>query len=449
MELLGAIQNALKGKGGFTLYQQNTRIPPPKPGLFSAHKKQPVLWPLGNDAKSLWAFLAALGDGVIPLVFPKNWPLKKQDRLRKAFPGFGFFNGKTIDPSPVPVTVDKDFLFAILTSGSTGIPKAVAAREEQVVVSIRAMEEAQGLSKIKSTATVIPLAYAYAMNNQLLWAVLNGRKVTALGSLAMAADALGHIHTSRTEMVCMVASQAEHLKQIGADTDLAIPHVRIVNFGGSPFPVNHFPALQTLFPNARFFNNYGCTEALPRLTVTRVRNENHSVTDVGCPIPGLELRIKPPAPGPIQFKGPSTSLGYLETDGNVTPHGKWIDSGDAGFMEGNRLQLLGRRDQISTINGERISLMEIETLLLTFPFKRALVWCEKDSNGQRILGVVSGNTPVEKRQLGRWLKENVYRPAWPSAIYQAHPWPQLNNGKTDRVTLKSLALSGQLPAIWS
>ena len=43
-----------------------------------------------------------------------------------------------------------------------------------------------------------------------------------------------------------------------------------------------------LFPNARVFNNYGCAEAMPRLTVRPVKEGEEGV-GIGNPLPGVEL----------------------------------------------------------------------------------------------------------------------------------------------------------------
>ena len=66
--------------------------------------------------------------------------------------------------------------------------------------------------------------------------------------------------------------------------------MKIINFAGGRFPYQELQSIQQIFPNAEIFNNYGCTEAVPRLTVTSSTNMS-AHNDIGRPLEGVELRV--------------------------------------------------------------------------------------------------------------------------------------------------------------
>jgi acyl-coenzyme A synthetase/AMP-(fatty) acid ligase len=223
--------------------------------------------------------------------------------------------------------------------------------------------------------------------------------------------------------------------------------VRVVNFAGAPFPLEVFDELRGLFPRARFFNNYGCTEAMPRIAIGQVQRKDQSPTIVGPSIDTIQVRIKGDQIGPVQFRGPSTALGTINDALVLESFPDWIDSGDDGKLdeEGN-LHILGRHDQVLKVDGERISLVEIEQKLIGFGAKQAQAW--KSDRAEHVIAAVRGLTKTDAAALRSFLRKELPRAAWPREVYILGTWPMLESGKTDRKLIQQQVAASALERLW-
>src|ERR1035441_6572038 len=88
-------------------------------------------------------------------------------------------------------------------------------------------------------------------------------------------------------MICLVGAQVPLLAQYYEDH--SFPGVIRVHFAGGRFPQERLDEVRRLFPQAAIFNNYGCAEAMPRLTLRRA--EAATVAHhIGWPLPGVEMQ---------------------------------------------------------------------------------------------------------------------------------------------------------------
>lgn len=118
---------------------------------------------------------------------------------------------------------------------------------------------------------------------------------------------------------------------------------------------------------------YGLTEAGP--VVSFNSPEANDPASVGPPMQTMEVRL---IDGEIQVRGPSVSNGYWNhpqaTREAFTLDG-WFRTGDMGRLEGDRLYLTGRRqDIIALTTGDKVSPAELEAAIVHDPmFDSALV----------------------------------------------------------------------------
>lgn len=404
---------------------------------------------MNNDAAAVRHLIAAIAAGVIPILIPPRTPEHKLAGLRADYPHFGMFDGRSPIAADRPADIDAGIFLCLMTSGSTGKPKLVAATDSSLIAGIAAIHGAQRLDPIRSTGVILPLAYSFAFVNQLLWAICRERRLVLLPGLLDPASTFALIAEERVEMICMVAVQIQALRKLDFGAKTAGDSVKILNFAGAPFPISHYDLIRSLFPAARIYNNYGCTEAMPRLTVCEMASADAPVTRVGKPIEGVTLRINgDPAGGPIEFAGASSSLGLLRADGRVEPHPDWIASGDLGRIDANGdLHVLGRHDQVIKLAGERISLMEIEQSLQAEPLLDCVAWADATTSEPRLLAVVAAPRAPRGPDLTRLLRERLPRSMWPAELYWVREMPLLPNGKIDRLDVRRRAIEGGLQCL--
>lgn len=449
MSLRLALDSILRGRSHFSLQHEAGSLAVIEPADFGAQAGRLVLWPMSNERRCVRRLFEALVAGVVPVIMPRGMPPKRLAQIRADHPRFGFFDGNSIVPPAAPAVADERLFLVLLTTGSTGTPKLVGAEEGALMAGITAIHHAQNLSSVASTGVLLPFAYSFALVNQLLWAVLFERQVVVLPGLLNPAATIDSLRRRQVAMICLVAYQIQMLAALGFDAKHGVDTIEVVNFAGAPFPTASYNRIRDLFPSARIYNNYGCAEALPRLTVCPVLGPNHPATLVGEPIDTVTLRIGGEDPiGPVEFQGTSVSLGFVRPDGGIEPHATWIPSGDLGRVVDGRLHVLGRHDQIVKVGGERFSLIEIEQALLAAGFTNAMAWQDTGASERGIVAIVSGGRPLADGELVRHLRNRLPQAIWPRRIYRRDDWPVLPNGKTDRTGLKSMAVAEQLPRIF-
>ena len=364
----------------------------------------------------------------------------------------------TVRHNPIPTPHPRSVWdLALGTSGSTGEARIVATTCDRVVQGIRAIHSSQGLERIESTGIVLPLHYSFAFVNQLLWSFWSGRRCVFTGGLRNPVQTLEALRDSGVEMTCLVAEQVRALVGVGIDPErFALPDMRVVNFAGSPFPFDVLPFLGRLFPNARFTNNYGCTEAFPRISSRSVRvDAPGEFQDVGLPIGSVDVSIRDDQGdlvptgevGWIHVGGASTATGLVDGDGNLAPfpeHGP--RSGDLGYLGvDGRLHLVGRADGIVKIAGERISVANVEGVLreLEGVLDATVAPCSGGAFGMELRAALVCVGPPDRKRLIEHLRDRLPNHARPRRILLLEGLPRLPSGKTDLARLREFLEMGE------
>lgn len=427
----------------------------------------PVFLPLGNRIDLVARFLGFLAAGLRPVILPARVPPAELAILLDSFPVVplhsperGFVDGNG-EPRPVRSVAD-EYTMVLPTSGSTGVPRLIVGKGERVAACVEAIAESQGLAGLSSTGAILPAHFSYCLVNQVMWSLLTGAKLVLTGGIALPGPTLELLRRERAAFVCVVAQQMRVLRSLGfATAEYAMPDVRVVNCAGGPFAFDSWKALQVLFPKARFNNNYGCTEAFPRVSARQVLGGDEPISDVGTPIRGLEVwvaddegrRVGTGVVGRIWCRGVTTGVGTLRADGSVEP---WsvdgsFPSGDHGAWESDgHLHVYGRADQIINVGGERVSLIKIESIMRRCPgVEDAVATGIREETGEQWpLVILNAPAPPSRESLRAHLLLHLSRGAWPQRIHWAASWPLLPSDKPDRKRVIAQATNGELPVIW-
>jgi len=445
LHLHRALETAVKAKGHFTVVSDQPVHRQPWLDWYAPYDRSIVFWPLRNTPTDIHRFLSALYCGVVPVMTAANMPKLRYQELRQRYPNWGYLDEQGRICGEAISKANKEVLFVASTSGSTGDPKFFAANYSNIKASVSSIHQAQQLDHVKSTGVWLPLYYSFALINQLFWSVLYKKTLVLLPGMRQPADSFAKMRETKTEMICWVNSQARVIKQLGFSAEDALPDVKQVNFGGAPFPMQYVDYLKILFPNAELVNNYGCTEALSRMSMCRVKDGDQDITWVGKPIRCVKMRIQEGTEtGKLEFSGESRTPGEMQNDGSILPYDEWVGTGDTGKIVNGEIYVHGRYDQIFNAGGERLSLMEIENVLLKIPtVENALVWTFTPHEGEEApLAVIHGATLPSAEELDSHLRNYLSPRAWPTKIYIADEWPLTDRGKTDRVRIKEKTEKG-------
>lgn len=356
-----------------------------------------------NSPEMLLAFLALWQCGA--RVLPLN-PQLPESLLEQLLPdltishGLAFGSPLTIaDINPLTLVKGEHFKIAwqpsryasmTLTSGSTGLPKAAVHTCNAHLASAAGVLAVMNYGVHDSWLLSLPLFHVSGQG--ILWRWLLAGGCLVVRDLHPLSDALqGCTHAS------LVPTQLWRLLE--QSQPLAL---REVLLGGAAIPVELTQAAQEKGINC--WCGYGLTELASTVCAKRA----DGLPDVGEALPGREVSI---VDEEVWIRASSLASGYWKA-GKVllllNSEG-WFATRDRGVLNGKRLTIIGRLDNLFFSGGEGIQPEEVEHIIEKHPaVKQAFVVPINDAEfGQRPVAVVEADTDFDITTLADWLEGKI------------------------------------------
>jgi acyl-coenzyme A synthetase/AMP-(fatty) acid ligase len=326
---------------------------------------------------------------------------------------------------------------AILTSGSTGLPKLIIgekARSERLAETLHVLQHNE---QAEDTILALPLSYSFAFVNQCVWATIMNRPAIPTGGFADLQEFETTLKAAKASMLCLVGVQATLL--VDAFGDRTYHGITNLHFAGGRFPQSLIPSLRQMFPNAYITNNYGCAEAMPRLAL-REATEKHEGANVGWALPGIEMRSDDESR--ILFRSQYGAVAIVES-ANLSRFDSdtWIPSGDHGVREADESWLLhGRANEVFKRHGEKVSIPSILETVTGVWHGEATTYQDLDRAGESGYVLVLAPAPPRPklRELLEQLRTRHPRAQWPLRIEACESLPRLANGKIATAEIATL-----------
>jgi acyl-CoA synthetase (AMP-forming)/AMP-acid ligase II len=251
------------------------------------------------------------------------------------------------------------------------------------------------------------------------------------------------------ETFCGVPSTFYALGILHPMAPFAMPTIRVVCSAGAAMDQSRLDVIRKIFPNARIFNNYGMTEAAPRISYVRDDDARFLEGTCGRPMRGVEVRVVDPVThqplpekqtGMIVVRGPNITAGYLndeeQTQKAFTADG-FLISGDLGYLDQGYLYIRGRQDDVFNVGGEKVSPIEIERALLELePVEACAVAGFRDERrGMVPIAFVKLRRPTARRELTTALKGKLTTAKIPPRFFEVRSFPMTANAKLQRRAL--------------
>jgi long-chain acyl-CoA synthetase len=331
-----------------------------------------------------------------------------------------------------------DCRLIVFTSGSTGNPKAVQLSSANLEANIQAVSESLSFANAPQQNLFLSLSYSYGLFGQLFPALRLGVPTKFLTKFA---DARTEFSEGRgAGMWSGVPSHWEALLRVTTPEQcVGVTHVISA---GAALPLSLRERLRAHFTNATIYNNYGLTEASPRVLSFSSKHPRFFEGDtVGYPVKGIEIREGDA--GELLVRGPQVMLGYLgdpiETAKKIQDG--WMKSGDVvGIDPEGLVHIMGRLDDLFNIGGERVSPLEIDAALSRLPgVKEGAVLVEKHPiyGSQLVAFLVGENLPAKKAILEE-LRKNLSGHKIPLEYLSVAALPRTPNGKLRRPDLAAM-----------
>lgn len=178
-----------------------------------------------------------------------------------------------------------------------------------------------------------------------------------------------------------------------------------------------------------------------------------SETSGGCvydgrPLPGVRVHVDArdnDDAGPVSLSGPVLARGYRERPeltAGAFPGG-WFRTGDVGRWRDDRLEILGRADDMIITGGQNVPPALVERVLVTVPGVReaCVLGVPDDEWGEAVVAAVvpvDGQRPPSPDELRAAVRAQAGRAATPRRIVFLPELPLRGPGKPDRAALRGL-----------
>jgi amino acid adenylation domain-containing protein len=358
-------------------------------------------------------------------------------------------------PPPGP----QDLAYVIYTSGSTGRPKGVAVPHgglANYLVWAGALYHTTGGGSVLHSSLSFDLTVT-----SLFLPLLSGEPVLAVPD-EQPLPQLAALLTDPRREPAMVKLTPSHLRALRGEAAEAGPADAVAAFviGGEVLPADLVAAWRLLAPRARFFNEYGPTEAVVGCCVHEATEgtDTGGAVPIGVPVDNTELyvldragnQVRPGTLGELYIGGSQVVRGYLNRPAltadrfvpdpfSGVPGSRLYRTGDlVRYLPDGALELIGRTDDQVKIRGQRVETGEIEFALRSCagvadavvvaggaPGAAALV-------GYYVAEAEPGPSPDELRDA---LAEILPRHMVPAVVMPLGVMPLTENGKVDRAAL--------------
>ena len=331
---------------------------------------------------------------------------------------------------------------AVLTSGTTGVPRAALLSH----AALAASAQAWSASLPPATGWLLCLGLAHVAGIGVTWRaagagvplhVVAPFDPSAVLAALAAPDAPSH--------VSLVPAQLGRLLD-AAPGGRPPGALRAVLLGGAPIP----PDLVRRATAAGWpvVTTYGLTEAGSGVTALPADEVAAFPDSAGRPLPGVAVRIAEPGPdgvGEIQVRTPAAFDGYLGRDADTaaafTPDG-WLRTGDLGRLDAAaRLFVADRRADLVVSGGENVYPAEVESVLEAHPAvaeagvagRPHATW-----GAVPVAGIVlrAGADDPGDAALRSWCRERLASYRVPAAFVRLDALPRTAAGKLRRAELR-------------
>ncbi len=352
--------------------------------------------------------------------------------------------------------IDTDPIYIVFTSGSTGVPKGVAACHRSVIDYIEQLSETLEFDEDTVFGNQTPLYFDACLKE--LYPTLKFGATTYLiprNLFSFPIQLVEFMNEHKINTICWVVSALTMISAFNTFKTITPQFLRTIAFGSEVFPIKQFKKWREVLPEAKFTNLYGPTEGTGMCCYYKVNRdfEADEVIPIGGPFKNTEIilltekdeRAGEGEVGEICIRGTSLTLGYYnnwEKTGEVfvqNPLNKAYPeliyrTGDLGkYNEYKELVFVSRKDYQIKHMGHRIELGEIEVNVNMLEEVKIAGCIYDDKKGRIVLYYVGS---IEEKELATVLKDKLPRYMIPNNIIRLEQMPFTANGKIDRVTLK-------------
>lgn len=435
----------------------------------------PVIMPKSPEFPS--AILACLKTGAAHVPFDTDWPIERtqtlladlepkaiivdhEKRLRSiSYQCQVLSLEKPISPQPYLSDYAYDpeaLMYGIYTSGTTGKPKCTLNKQIGVLNRFADMTArfggGLGHNILFSSRQSFDVSFW-----QMFWPLTIGAKVVIPVEQKGfdPVEFIDLISQQNINLVDQVPSVFNLLVESLEQNQGNLPNLKNLQqilIGGEVISAEHVHKFMDMYPDVQIYNTYGPTETamgtlfhpitrtspLPiplgkpmRNVTAAILNEKNELAAIGQT---GELCLGGACVGAGYHNLPEkTSTVFIKNPVSRLPTNSLYRTGDmAYYLPSGEIQFAGRRDDQIKLNGIRIELGEVQSLLTSIEgVHRALVTLQKNHGKQELVAYYSGEAGLNQREIKQKLSFKLPQYMVPHQLVKLSEWPLLPTGKLD------------------
>lgn len=357
------------------------------------HKRALIFVLAKNNAGAAVGYLAALSDGVVPLmlgesmdrellkhlieIYEPEYIWKNQSLIRAdekvVIEGYGYGLVKT---GYTKAEMYPDLSLLLTTSGSTGSPKLVRHSYNNLEAQARNISAFFELTSEERALVDLPINYTYGLS------VLNshifvGATVLLTDRKLMEKEYWQFIKDQKATSFTNVPYAYEMLKKLRIER-MDLPYLKVFSQGGGKLKEELHTEFAEMCQRTgrKFIVTYGQTEGSARMAYLPWEYALSKCGSIGKAIPNGKLYVidddgnvidTPEAMGEMVYEGPNVTLGYavckedlIKGDEN---HGRLVTGDMVRRDKDGFIYIVGRKKRFVKLNGMRIGLDECERII--------------------------------------------------------------------------------------
>ncbi len=337
---------------------------------------------------------------------------------------------------------EADALF-VLSSGTTGMPKAVRHTHGAFAAAVAHWRTALGLSSTDRMQIMTPPSHILGLLN--IATALDAGAWIRLHPRFDVEQMLRHIESDRITVEMAVAPIALALAAHPALESYDLSSLRYVMWCATPVTTSVADEV-TKRSGVSWVTAYGASE-LPVIACNSL--DGGRLDTVGRAVPGVEIRVvslvtgEPVLAGEvgeIQVRSGSAMAGYLPDEATATAFSDgWYRSGDVGYLDAEGwLRITDRAKEMIKVRGFQVAPAEIEAVLHGHPSVGdcAVFGVPDYADGEAVVAAVMRRGPVEADELIQLVADRLASYKWPNQVVFVPEIPRLPSGKVLRRVLK-------------
>ena len=288
----------------------------------------------------------------------------------------------------------------LFSSGSSGKPKAMVHSYDLFLEPFRN-------KRTKNLSILIFLLFDHIGGLNTLFNSLSTGSKIIVAKNKLPEEVAKTIEKHKANLLPASPTFLNLLSLSGVVENYDLSSLRYITYGTEPMPDPLLNRLKKIFPNTKFIQTFGTSETGISKTSTRYSKDNY----IKFNDPYTEHKI---VEGELWLRSKSQILGYLNHEMSKFTNDGWFKTGDlVELAEDDFLKIIGRKQEIINVGGEKVTPLEIESTLLEIPeIKDCLVYGEKNLiTGQIVVAEVvlkSNKDPsILKRAIKNYCREKL------------------------------------------